>query len=385
MAYKSHIKTSGVRGGAGGGKGSSKSAASVNTYGRVVHVVLSLDDPYCLSPSMINGVYYRTPKVAADETDISKFPFAYQGSAQNRTIPLPGEMVTLYTGADTNSLANPGATKPYWKEVVNLWNHPHHNAAPDTLQSSWEENLLKGFPTQKDINPLVANPGDTLIEGRLGQSIRFGGSKGASTIINDNNNGKPIIIISNGQVKTDNGSDLIEENINEDFNSFYFTSDHQIPLTSANTKRDSYNEVPKTSDQFKGNQVILNGGRLYFNAKEESAFISAKESIGLNANTLNLDATDYFCVDAKKIYLGKKARTASSSVQQPVVLGKQLENWMGALLDALDSVATAMGTASAVGAGPLTQINATGPILKSTVQSLKTQYKLFQSKKVFVE
>ena len=58
---------------------------------------------------------------------------------------------------------------------------------------------------------------------------------------------------------------------------------------------------------------------------------------------------------------------------------------MSALLDALDSVATAMGTASAVGAGPVTQLNATGPILKSTVQSLKTQFKLFQSKKVFVE
>ena len=170
MAYSSHIKASGVKGGSGG-RGSSKSSTSVNTYGRVVHVVLSLDDPYCLNPSMINGVYFRTPKVAANESDIRKFPFAYQGSAQNRTIPLVGEMVTLSTGADTNSLSNPGATKFYWKEVVNLWNHPHHNAAPDTLQSDWEENLLKGFPEQKDINPLIANPGDTLIEGRLGNPL----------------------------------------------------------------------------------------------------------------------------------------------------------------------------------------------------------------------
>ncbi len=251
MAYSSHIKASGVRGGSGG-RGSSKSSASVNTYGRVIHVVLSLDDPYCLNPSMINGVYFRTPKVAANESDISKFPFAYQGSAQNRTIPLAGEMVTLYTGTDTNSLTNPGATKFYWKEIVNLWNHPHHNAAPDTLQSDWEENLLKGFPTQKTINPLIANPGDTLIEGRLGQSIRFGGSRGASTLIDTSNDGKPIIVLSNGQVETDNGSDLIEENINEDFNSIYFLSDHKVPLTPANTKRDSYNQVPTTSDQFKG-------------------------------------------------------------------------------------------------------------------------------------
>jgi hypothetical protein len=384
MAYSSHIKASGVKGGSGG-RGSSKSSASVNTYGRVIHVVLSLDDPYCLNPSMINGVYFRTPKVAANESDISKFPFAYQGSAQNRTIPLAGEMVTLYTGTDTNSLTNPGATKFYWKEIVNLWNHPHHNAAPDTLQSDWEENLLKGFPTQKTINPLIANPGDTLIEGRLGQSIRFGGSKGASTLIDTSNDGKPIIVISNGQVETDNGSDLIEENVNEDFNSIYFLSDHKVPLTPANTKRDSYNQVPTTSDQFKGNQIVVNAGRLYFNAKDESAFISAKQSIGLNANSVNVDATDYFCVDASKIYLGVRARTATASVQQPAVLGKQLENWLGALLDALDAVATSMSSASAVGAGPVTQLNATGPILKSTIQSLKTQYRLFKSRKVFVE
>ena len=54
-------------------------------------------------------------------------------------------------------------------------------------------------------------------------------------------------------------------------------------------------------------------------------------------------------------------------------------------LDALDAVATSMSSASAVGAGPVTQLNATGPILKSTVQSLKTQYRLFKSRKVFVE
>lgn len=383
MAFKSHLNSS--IGKPLGGKGSSGNTSGVSQYGRVVHVVLSLDDPYCKNPSMINGVYYRSPKVPANETDISKFPFAYQGSAQNRTLPLVKEIVTLYNGADPGSIDNPGKTRVYWKEVVNVWNHPHHNAAPDTLQDNWQDDLLKGFPEQKTINPLIANPGDTLIEGRLGQSIRFGGSKGASSIITNQNDGKPVILISNGQIETQNGSDLIEEDIDKDFNSLYFLSNHKIPLTSANTKRKSYNTVPKTSDQYQGNQVIVNGGRLYLNAKEESAFISAKESIGLNANTLNLDAIDYFCVDAKKILLGEKARTAPASVQQPVVLGKQLENWLSALLDTLSSVADAMSTASAVGAGPVTQLNATGPSLKATVQSLKTQFKVFQSKKVFTE
>ena len=384
MAFKSHLSTSTLSRG-GGRKGSSGNTSGVNQYGRVVHVVLSLDDPYCDNASMLNGVYFRSPKVGADETDIRKFPFAYQGSAQNRTIPLPKEIVTLYTGADPGSIDNPGKTRTYWKEVVNVWNHPHHNAAPDTLQDNWQEDLIKGFPEQKTINPLAANPGDTLIEGRLGQSIRLGGSKGVGELIDDSNNGQPIILVSNGQVKTDNGSDVILEDINEDFNSLYFLSNHKSSLEAANTKRNSYNTVPQASNEYKGNQVIVNGGRLYFNAKEESILLSAKESIGLNANTVNLDAVDYFCVDAKKIYIGEKARTATSSVQQPVVLGKQLENWLSSLLDTLTTVADAMSTASAVGAGPVTQLNAAGPSLKATVQSLKTQFKVFQSKKVFTE
>jgi hypothetical protein len=382
MAFKSHLNTSKLSKG-GGGKGSSGNTSGVNQYGRVVHVVLTLDDPYCDNASMINGVYFRSPKIPADETDIRKFPFAYQGSAQNRTIPLNKEIVTLYTGADPGSIDNPGKTRTYWKEVVNVWNHPHHNAAPDTLQDNWQDDLLKGFPEQKTINPLIANPGDTLIEGRLGQSIRFGGSKGASTYIDDSNNGKPVIIISNGQVTTKNGSDLIEENVNEDFNSLYFFSDHKSILKSANNKRDSYDVVPLRANEYIGNQVVLNGGRLFLNAKEDSAFISAKESIGLNARTVNLDATDYFCVDSKKIYLGKKARTSSGN--EPVILGTQLQSWLETLLDTLENVGSAMSTATAVSGGPVTNLVTTGPELRAVARSLKAQITQFQSKKVFTE
>lgn len=382
MATSSHLNTSKLSKGAARG-GSSGNTSGVNQYGRVVHVVLTLDDPYCDNASMINGVYFRSPKVAADETDIRKFPFAYQGSAQNRTLPLNKEIVTLTTGADPGSIDNPGKTRTYWKEVVNVWNHPHHNAAPDTLQDNWQDDLLKGFPEQKTINPLAANPGDTLIEGRLGQSIRFGGSKGVSAYIDDSNNGKPVVVISNGQVTTDNGSDLIEENVNEDYNSLYFFSDHKSNLKSANNKRDSYDVVPLKSNEYIGNQVVLNGGRLFFNAKEDSAFISAKESIGLSARTLNLDATDYFCIDSKKIYLGKKARTSSGN--EPVILGTQLQNWLETLLDTLENVGSAMSTATSVSGGPVTNLISTGPELRAVARSLKAQIKQFQSKKVFTE
>jgi hypothetical protein len=332
---------------------------------------------------MLNGVFYKFPKIPGDESQIDTLQFAYQGSSTMRVIPMEGEMVQIESAPGANSIGTPGATVKYWTKIVNIWNSPHHNAAPDTKQDGWQDRLIGGAKEEANINPLQASPGDMLIEGRLGQSIRFGGNKGLSSLVGDSNNGSPLIIISNGQIVTDNGIDPIEENINDDFNSLYFASKHIIPLKAINKKRDSYDVVPITSDQYLGNQVLLNGGRLYFNAKEDSAFISAKESIGLNAKTLNLDAETYFCVDAKKIYLGVKARTAGT--KEPVILGRQLENWMNSLLDALSSVASALSSAAAVSGGPVTQLNAAGPELQAVVRSLRTQIKQFQSNKVFTE
>lgn len=380
MAFRSHLNTNK---GSGGGRPSG--GGSSTTYGRVVHVVLSDTDPYYDNPSMINGVYYRILGSVGEENEIRRLPFAYQGNSVNRTLPLPGEIVKIENGAGPESLDNIGVTVAYWKEIVNIWNHPHHGAGPDTLQEDWRDNLLKSFPEQKTVNPLKANPGDTLIEGRLGQSIRLGGAQGNTSLIDSTNNGKPIILISNGQVETTNGNELIEENINEDFNSIYLVSDHIIPITPANTKEDTYDILPTAIERYKGNQVVVNAGRLVFNAKEDAILLKSKQSIGLTGKSVNIDANSYICLDSSKIYIGKGARTSTDSVRQAAVLGKQLEIWLETLLNTLETVASAMSSASAVGAGPVVQLNTAGPALRSTVTTLKNQLKTFQSKKVFVE
>jgi hypothetical protein len=381
MAYNYHNSSASSKPKGGGGGQKSKG----NVYGRVVKTVLSLSDPDCTDSSMLNGVFYRVPKLPGDEAEntgiIGKTLFAKQGDASIRVIPMEGELVEIVPGLGTSAAAG---KVMYWGKIVNVWNHPHHNAIPDIKQQNWGDRLIGGQTEEATINPLQANPGDTLIEGRLGQSVRFGGYKGIqSKNIDSSNDGKPIILISNGQIKTEEGDSPIEEDVNQDFNSIHLLSDHKSDLIAINTKRDSYDVQPVTSNQYVGNQVIVNGGRLFFNAKEDSAFISAKESVGLNARTLNFDAKDYICIDAKKVYLGVRART--SNTKEPVVLGIQLENWLTSLLDTLESVAIAMSSASAVSGGPVTQLNAAGPELQAVARSLKTQLRLFQSKKVFTE
>ena len=379
MAYRSHHTPRSTPKATGG------KANSGTTYGRVVKTIITSTDPDCKDSSMLNGVFFRVMKNESDESlDVAigdSVKFAKQGSSTFRVVPMEGEIVEITSQPAPNS---PTGKVLYWTKVVNVWNHPHHNASPDTKQPGWQDRLIGGQKEQSTINPLQINSGDLIVEGRLGQSIRFGGNRGANLdFINSANNGKPIILISNGQIETKEGDSAIYEDINKDINSIYLVSQHKTPLKSANTKRDSYDTVPPNSDQYIGNQVVINGGRLYFNAKEESAFISAKESIGLNAKTLNLDAKDYFCVDATKIYLGKKARTASAP--EPVILGVQLENWLVSLLDTLEILGTSLTQAVSVSGGPVPALVAVGPQVQSTATLLKSQLSLIQSKKVFTE
>jgi len=384
MAYRSHISSTALSGKKTGRSGGVTSAAAT-TQGRVLYVITSQNDPYASSPAMLGGVFYRPMTLNSNETDISKFPFAYPSRADIKTLPIPGEIVNLAFESNSDSLINAAAKRVYWTSIVNIWNNPHHGATPDTTQTVWEERLLGDFPEQKNINQLAPNPGDTVIQGRFSQTIRMSGAKGNSTFIDDTNNGKPVIIISNGQIQTQDGIGTVLEDINQDANSIYFLSDHKINLTPANTKRATYNTVPKTSDQYKGNQVVVNGGRLYFNAKEESILLSAKQSIGLNANTLNFDGQEYMCLDADKIFIGSRARTSPDGTKQPAILGKQFEFWITQLLDSLTIVANAMSNASAVGAGPVTQLNSTGPVLKASIESLKRRISRIQSRKVYIE
>ena len=353
-------------------------------FGRVLKI--SLDESTEIKDSNgnilpIGTILYRDI-TSEKETTATEFPaLPLHGNIQQ--FPLLNEVVILIQGPTSDIQNNVSTKDMYYSTIVNLWGSPHHNALPEP-NTDISTILGKNVKELSDINPLYPFPGDTLIEGRQGQSIRIGGNMSPKNkLVDESNNAKPYILISNGQIKTDNGIDHIVEDINKDPNSLYFLSDHKSDLVEVNTKRDSYDTVPLKANQYVGNQVIVNGGRLFFNAKDDSAFISAKESIGLNARTLNFDANEYTCIDAKKIYLGKIARTSSN--REPVVLGIQLENWLTSLLDTLSSVATAMTSATSITGGPVTSLNAAGPELDAVVKSLKTQLMLFQSKKVFTE
>lgn len=353
-------------------------------FGRVVKIALDesteiLDTQGNTLP--IGTILYRD--ITAEKETKATEHFALPLYANMKQFPLLNEVVMLVQGPTSDIQTNVGTKDVYYSTIVNLWGSNHHNALPEP-NTDISTILGKDVVELSDINPMYPFPGDVLIEGRHGQSVRFSGNMSAkNTLVDDSNNGKPFILISNGQIKTDNGIDHIVEDINKDPNSLYFLSDHKSDLTPANTKRDSYDVAPLNPNQYVGNQVILNGGRLYFNAKEDSILLSAKESIGLNARTVNLDAKDYMCLDANKIYLGRTARTSNS--REPVVLGIQLENWLTSLIDILKTIAISLPTVTSTPTGTIPGLAELGKAIDQPIKDLTTTITLFQSKKVYTE
>ena len=358
------------------------SAQPAFIFGRVIKI--ALDDSTKIKDATgaelpIGSIVYRdiTAEKEVTTTEYTALPL----NTNIKQFPLLNEVVMILKGPNPDIQSNVIDSNMYYSTVVNLWGSNHHNALPEP-NTDISTILGKDVKELSDINPMYPFPGDILIEGRQGQSIRLGGYKSAENpLVDDSNNSKPYTIISNGQLKTDNGIDHIIEDINKDANSLYFLSDHKVDLKAANTRRKSYDLVPQASNEFKGNQIILNAGRLYLNAKEDSILLSAKESIGLNANTVNLDATDYFCVDGKKIFLGAKARTGQV---ENAVLGMQLDNWLQSLISNLKLIANAMKSATN-GGGAVGSLQAAGGTLDTTLESLRTQIKNIKSNKVYIE
>jgi len=379
----------GVTRGASNAGGSSGGSSSLNTFARVVDVITDSFHPkyevYGGSQS-INGILYRNLKTASSEEDDQQLRFAFCSDVNIKRVPLKSEIVEIVTLPSERRSTGPGSTKSYWSQVVPMWNHPHHNAYPDTAQYEDQESEAEFgdfFEETDKVNPLQLFPGDISIEGRHGQSIRMTGTKYDSNIwIDDSNNGEPLTIIRNGQKEAESGDESVIEDINEDKSSIYLTSDHTVELEQANEKRESWKDEPEKADKFKGSQVIINSGRLYFNAYDEHTLISAKEGIGLNAKTVSLDGEEYVGLDAKKIYLGAAALKRE---HEPVLKGKTSTTWLNDLTKQVKTLADTMAKLPPAPPAAIAKLIVTGNTVLPLLEILINKLPQLHSKKVFTE
>ena len=328
----------------------------------------------------LGAIKYRVIGEYQDESDPTLLDVAYPISTNIKNFPLLNEIVLITSApALDRDGSNVNNTRPYYTTIVNIWNNPHVNPFPDTKQGL--EDLGYNFEDKSNVGPLQPFQGDLIVEGRQGQTIRFTGVDHDKMFVK-NNDQKAITIISNGKVGASPNATVVE-NIDDDPASIYMVEDHIVELTQANEKRDAWDSEPDKADTYQGSQVLINAGRLFFNAKEESILFSGTEAIGGNAKTINWDGEDYVAVDATKVYLG----TEAFGEREPVLLGASTQAWMKKLVSELERLGEALAAVTPAGssAGGLAQIKSHGASMGSPLGSIKKAIDDLDSLKVFTE
>jgi len=370
--------------------------ANLNSTGRVLSVVLDdthpkykeLGGPKAIGAVELIDLSGGTADYSTT-SDNQNYRVAYPLQPGIKNYPLINEVVYLVSQPTNKIMQRNSAKALYYISVVNLWNHPHHNAIPYSAGSSTPENSKNYqdsalgstnkltdtsgtikfgnyFKERPDIYPLQPFEGDLIYEGRWGNSIRLSG-----TAPNRNpwsavgTQGDAITIIRNGQTDNPNknGWDFTIEDINTDASSIYLTTTQKVPLT-ANTNYFSYKSNPPTlPNEYVGKQIILNSGRLVFNTTEDHLLLSSAKSISLSSTgTVNIDASE-MTIQTEKIYLGSKSAT------EPLLLGDTTVELLKTMIDVLKDLVIASQTAANSG-GPIPSLNQKAPALLKKLLTL---------------
>jgi hypothetical protein len=273
-----------------------------------------------------------------------------------KNFPLENEIVYIIPLPNTDIQENLSNISYYYFQPINIWNSNHHNAIPDpvynsSLPSSQQRDyqqtsigavrkvtdggtdieLGKTFREKLDIKPLQPFEGDIIYEGRWGQSIRMGSTVNDSKISNtwskNGNNGDPIIIIRNKQYNENNDPWIPQvEDINKDISSVYLTSTQNIPINVASKNYKSYSTPPESPNEFSGEQIVINSGRLLFNSKNDSILFSSNKTINLNSvESVNIDSPKTI-INSNNILMGGKDASES------IILGDKFLSDLSKLL-----------------------------------------------------
>lgn len=377
-----------------------RTSNALANLGRVTRVVLGREscteeewNRYQRSQALY-GVFYKRLQVGTDGQliEVGAEEFAYCYFSNLRRIPVPNEIVRISLDLAPDLVAqddNISRQKNCWIDIVPAWNHPHLNTLPN-LQKNAAEVTDGNFVDQgNDVNPLQLCPGDISLEGRHGESLRFGGTwYTGSPVAVEGTNGKAYAILRVGQ-GTDNdgqGDKAVYEDVNRDLASIYFTTAHIIPLNQAFIKRKSWGKDPKVTEakDYNKPQILLTSDRLWLNGRDDIE-LSAKNSIGLTAGQVNIDGQEQVSLDATKVYLGDK----SQDEKEPVLKGQTTTDMLSKLIDQFKHLLDTIVTAGKEGAGDpgvfIGVLQTDAEILKKSLESYQEQLPTLHSKKVFTE
>jgi hypothetical protein len=143
----------------------------------------------------------------------------------------------------------------------------------------------KYFEPDVSVHKLKLYEGDSLIQSRFGQSIRFSGYN------NDRNILSPTLILRNGESSLSKKGDIdeiTEEDVNRDGGVIVFGSNqYQLPFQPGTVDDGGSSDFETKPTSFKsypskliGDQILINSGRIIFSAKTAEMIFYSKKNYG---------------------------------------------------------------------------------------------------------
>lgn len=228
-------------------------------------------------------------------------PFLAKPSNMNmKRIPLVGEYVLIYRTYNQNAThENRRFESWYYLTTVDLQSNVNANLLPGISKKQSQAELDSSKPgntfklPNTSISPLQPYEGDFILEGRFGNSIRFGstvdlnGTTDFYTVQSpwkgSGDQGDPIIVLSNGR-KNLPRKQFTSESIQNDASSLYLTSTQTLPSFKLGN---SENPNPLScfypgESAFNRSQLIGVADRIILKAKTDIVVIDSPRGIVLN-------------------------------------------------------------------------------------------------------
>ena len=337
--------------------------------GQVTHVVHSEESDRYNGPNTINTIIAKphiTDKLYKRRVTLGEQDRYYPLFRTMNDVPSDGDPVLLCTIGKINYYLGPINTttnSPTWNDDPSYIPELPIAEPSDTLpgnpttQKGQTENFNKEIlysrltkSRKEDLdygNAIAKTTGDTIFEGRHGNSIRIGSRSNNPYIFISNerfptndiesiNDGSLISITSNGTIQQHLAGGIDgDENVN-----FQLSSDtvenNSYPIGDIYTDLNNDVDIQEAIYGYSGNQMLLHSDRITLNSKLDDIFVSSKKDIHIGAgrhvsigsfNTLNLMSGE--------VLIGNSNRAFD---MQPMVLGEALLDILERIVSLFDEV-----------------------------------------------
>jgi hypothetical protein len=321
--------------------------------------------------SYIGAIEYRfANNVASDDANL---PIAFPFDKNFKNLPVVNESVEIYQNGSVSMYRRVGqditpninsdqtAITKHYGEKTKLDNKGNdYNKVQTTgiVKTNVNESLQldgfgKYFKTERGIHRLKLYEGDSLVETRFGQSIRFSGYNNPKNVFS------PTVIIRNGESQITRKKPITEsilEDINKDGSIIAMTSDQYelsfLPGTVSETGTTDFQTAPTSFQQYPskliGDQILINSGRLIFSAKSAEMIFYSKKNYGFISdgamsidNALGIDVSVGGDINvltndrSVHLYTGNGSIILGSQGLEPLVKGQTLVDILGELIDTI--------------------------------------------------